>query len=59
MKAFLIILKIVLAITVTTLGVNNLSKPSNLLVAVGIVEIALALILIYGPVKLLIKQFII
>ena len=58
MKAFLIILKIVLAISVTTLGVNNLSKPSNLLVAVGVVEIALALILIYGPVKSLIKQFI-
>lgn len=56
MKTFVVIIKIILAITLTTIGVNHLSQPSNLWVALGLVEIALAIILIYRPLKLLIKQ---
>ena len=56
MKIFLLVLKVILAIALVTLGVNKLSEPSNLGVAIGLIEIALALLLIYGPVKSLIKQ---
>lgn len=56
MKAFLIILKIILAISLITIGVNHLNEPSNLFVTIGLFEIALAFILIYSPLKLLIKN---
>jgi hypothetical protein len=56
MKIFLLLLKVILAIALITHGVNNLSEPSNLSVAIGLAEIALALMLVYGPVKSLIKQ---
>jgi len=55
MKIFLLVLKLALAIALITLGVNNLSEPSNLSVTFGLIEIALALILIYGPAKSLLK----
>jgi uncharacterized membrane protein HdeD (DUF308 family) len=56
MKTLLLILKFILAIALITVGVNNLSEPSNLSVTFGLLEIALALILIYSPVKSLIKN---
>ncbi len=56
MKTFLLILKVILAIALITLAVENLSEPSNLSVAFGLIEISLAIILIYSPVKSLIKQ---
>lgn len=56
MKIFLLVLKLALAVALITIGVNNLSEPSNLSVTFGLIEIALALILISGPLKSLFKQ---
>lgn len=56
MKIFLLVLKVMLAIALITIGVGNLSEPSNLSVAFGLIEIALALVLIYSPLKSIIKQ---
>ncbi|SKB92392.1 hypothetical protein [Daejeonella lutea] len=56
MKTFILFVKVILAIALLTIGADNLSKPSNLLVTFGIIEIFLALFLIYSPLKTFIKQ---
>lgn len=56
MKEFLSIIKILVALTVLTFGCSNLSEPSNLSVAIGLFEISVALILLFHPLKTLIKQ---
>jgi hypothetical protein len=56
MQTFLIIVKIFLAGFLISVGCENISKPSDMYLAVGITEIIIAFLIIYNPVKTLIKQ---
>ena len=56
MKQIIILIRVIAAIVLITLGVDNLSEPSNLAVAIGVGEIILALILIFGPIKSLFNK---
>jgi len=56
MKQIIILIRIIAAIILITLGVNNLSEPSNVDVAIGIGEIILGLALVFGPIKSLFKK---
>ncbi len=56
MKTGFLILKVILAIALITLGADNLSEPSNIAVAFGLIEIILGLILLYAPVRSLFKH---
>jgi len=47
---------IIVSIAIITYGVNNLSEPSNLQVAIGIGEIVLGLLILYFPLKKLFKK---
>lgn len=47
---------IIASIAIITYGVNNLSEPSNLQVAIGICEIVLGLLILYFPLKKLFKK---
>ncbi|MFD2164318.1 hypothetical protein ACFSJU_18055 [Paradesertivirga mongoliensis] len=58
MKIFIVALKVLLAIFLITAGCSQISQPSNLRVLIGVFEILLAIILLYSPLKSLIKQFI-
>lgn len=57
MKTFLMLLKVVIAIILLSLAAENISKPSNFYVFIGIIEVLMSLILLYKPVKLLISKF--
>ena len=56
MKQIIILIRVTAAIVLITIGVDNLSEPSNLAVAIGVGEIILALILIFGPIKSLFNK---
>lgn len=56
MKPLFILIRVIAAIVIITLGVNNLSEPSNVDVAIGIAEIILGLALLFGPIRLLFKK---
>ncbi|MBC8052612.1 MAG: hypothetical protein H7Y13_06070 [Sphingobacteriaceae bacterium] len=58
MKSFIVLLKVLLAIFLITAGCNQISKPSNFFVAIGFFEILLAILVLYSPLKSLIKQLI-
>lgn len=57
MKPLFILIRVIAAIVIITLGVNNLSEPSNVDVAIGVAEIILGLALVFGPIRLLFKKF--
>ena len=56
MRLFWIVIRILLAIALITEGLSNISQPSNVLVALGVFEVVLALVLMYQPAKIFIKQ---
>lgn len=56
MKQIIILIKVIAAIILITLGVDNLSEPSNLEVGVGIGEIILGLAVVYSPIKSLFNK---
>jgi uncharacterized membrane protein HdeD (DUF308 family) len=56
MKQLFVLIRVIAAIVIITLGVNNLSEPSNVDVAIGVAEIILGLALVFGPLRLLFKK---
>jgi small-conductance mechanosensitive channel len=56
MKQIFILIRVIAAIVLITLGVDNLNEPSNFLVGVGIAEIILGLAVVYGPIKSLFNK---
>jgi uncharacterized membrane protein HdeD (DUF308 family) len=56
MNQIIILIRVIAAIILITVGVDNLSKPSNLEVAIGLFEIALGLAIVYKPIKSLFKK---
>ena len=56
MKQIIILIRVIASIILITLGVDNLSQPSNLEVAIGVCEIILGLALVFGPIKSLFKK---
>lgn len=56
MKQIFILIRVIAAIVLITLGVDNLSEPSNFLVGVGIAEIILGLAVVYSPIKSLFNK---
>ena len=57
MKQIIIIIRVIAAIILITLGVDNLSEPSNTLVAVGVLEIMLGIAIVFRPITSLFKKF--
>lgn len=56
MKQIIILIRVIAAIILVTLGVDNLSEPSNIDVAIGVGEVILGLALVFGPIKSLFKK---
>ena len=56
MKQIIILIRVIAAIILVTLGVDNLSEPSNVDVAIGVGEVVLGLALVFGPIKSLFKK---
>lgn len=56
MKQVIILIRVIVAIILITLGVNNLSEPSNFDVGIGLGEIILGLAIVYSPIKSLFKK---
>ncbi|SFH40291.1 hypothetical protein [Pedobacter insulae] len=56
MKQIFILIRVIVAITLITLGVNNLSEPSNIDVAIGVFEIILGLAIVFKPITNLFKK---
>jgi hypothetical protein len=56
MKQLFILIRVIAAIVIITVGVNNLSEPSNAEVAIGTGEIILGLALVFGPIRSLFKK---
>lgn len=56
MKQIIILIRVIAAIMLITLGVNNLSEPSNVEVAIGVFEIILGLAIVFKPITNLFKK---
>jgi len=56
MKQIIILIRVIAAIILVTMGVDNLSEPSNIDVAIGVGEVILGLALVFGPIKSLFKK---
>lgn len=56
MKQILILIRVIAAIILITLGVDNLSEPSNSMVALGVFEIILGLAIVFKPITSLFKK---
>jgi uncharacterized membrane protein HdeD (DUF308 family) len=56
MKQIIILIRIIAAIILITMGVDNISAPSNWKVALGAAEVLLGIILIYKPFISLFKK---
>ncbi|WP_162796172.1 hypothetical protein [Pedobacter namyangjuensis] len=56
MKQIIILIRVIAAIVLITIGVDNLSQPSNTEVAIGAIEIFLGLAIIFAPIKSLFKK---
>jgi len=56
MKQISILIRVIVAIVLVTIGVNNLSEPSNTDVAIGIFEIMLGLAIVFKPITALLKK---
>ncbi len=56
MKQIIILLRVIAAIILITLGVDNLSEPSNMMVAIGVFEILLGLAIVFKPITSLFKK---
>ena len=56
MKQIITLIRVIAAIILITLGVDNLSEPSNTLVAVGVFEIILGIAIVFRPITSLFKK---
>ena len=56
MKQIIILIRVIAAIILITLGVDNLSEPSNTMVALGVFEILLGLAIVFKPITSLFKK---
>jgi uncharacterized membrane protein HdeD (DUF308 family) len=56
MKQISILIRVIAAIILITLGVDNLSEPSNTMVALGAFEILLGLAIVFKPITSLFKK---
>ena len=56
MKQIIILIRVIVAIILITLGVNNLSEPSNTEVAIGVFEIILGIAIVFRPITSLFKK---
>lgn len=56
MKLIIILIRVIAAIILITLGVNNISEPSNTEVAIGVFEVLLGLAIVYQPITILFKK---
>lgn len=56
MNQIIILIRVIAAIILITVGVDNLSEPSNLEVAIGLFEILIGLAIVYQPIKSLFKK---
>jgi len=50
------LIKVILAIVIISFGIIHISQPSNLEVYIGVGEVIIAMVLLYGPIKQLIKN---
>ncbi|WP_379084849.1 hypothetical protein [Pedobacter sp. UC225_65] len=56
MKPIIILIRVIAAIILITLGVNNISEPSNTEVAIGVFEVLLGLAIVYQSITILFKK---
>ena len=56
MRQIIILVRVIAAIILITLGVNNLSEPSNTIVGIGVFEILLGLAIVVKPITSLFKK---
>lgn len=56
MKQIIILIRVIAAVVLITLGVDNISEPSNLDVAIGVFEVILGVAIIYKPITSLFKK---
>ena len=56
MNQIIILIRVIAAIILITLGVDNLSEPSNTMVALGVFEILLGLAIVFKPITSLFKK---
>lgn len=56
MKLIIILIRVIAAIILISLGVDNLSEPSNSMVALGVFEILLGLAIVFKPITTLFKK---
>lgn len=56
MNQIIILIRVIAAIILITLGVDNISEPSNFDVALGVVEVVLGIAVVYQPIVSLFKK---
>lgn len=56
MKQIIILIRVIAAITLITIGVDNLSEASNVEVTIGVFEIILGLAIVFKPITSLFKK---
>jgi uncharacterized membrane protein HdeD (DUF308 family) len=56
MKQVVILMRVIIAIVLITIGVNNISEPSNFDVAIGAIEVIIGVAVIYNPIVSLFKK---
>jgi len=56
MKQIIILISVIAAIVLITLGLDNISEPSNIDVAIGVFEVILGIAIIYKPITSLFKK---
>jgi len=56
MNQIIILIRVIAAIILITLGVDNISEPSNLDVALGVLEVILGIAVVYKPIVSLFKK---
>lgn len=56
MNQIIILIRVIAAIILITMGVDNLSEPSNIEVGIGLFEVILGLAIVYNPIKSLFKK---
>ena len=56
MKLIIILIRAIAAIVLISLGVNNLSEPSNTEVGIGVFEIILGIAIVFKPITSLFKK---
>jgi hypothetical protein len=56
MNQIIILIRVIAAIILITLGVDNISEPSSLKVAIGVAEVILGIAFVYQPIISLFKK---